>query len=68
MSTPRPAIVTDEHLDYLNELRESGVTNMYGAGPYLVRAFVISQKESHEILQYWMKSFSERHPRKEGTS
>lgn len=46
----RPAIVTDEHLEYLDELRESGVTNMYGAGPYLVREFGVTRNESHEIL------------------
>jgi len=34
-TTERPEIVTDEHLDYLDELRESGVTNMFGAGAYL---------------------------------
>jgi hypothetical protein len=57
----KPAIVTDEHLEYLDELRDSGVTNMYGAGPYLVRAFSVTRDESHEILGYWMDTFSERH-------
>ena len=57
----RPTIVTDEHLQYLDELRASGDTNMYGAGPYLAQEFGITQSESHEILGYWMKSFSERH-------
>lgn len=63
MSTiTKPSIVTDEHLDYLDNLRESGETNMYGAGPYLMRAFGVSRKESHEILAHWMKTFGERHP------
>lgn len=63
MSTKeKPAIVTDEHLVYLDGLRESGVTNMFGAGPYLVRIFKVSRVESHEILGYWMDTFSERHP------
>ena len=53
----RPANVTDEHLVYLDELRESGVTNMYGAGAYLVRDFGVKRNESHEILGYWMESF-----------
>ena len=57
----KPEIVTHEHLIYLDELRESGETNMYGAGLYLVKEFGVSKKESHTILAYWMKSFGERH-------
>lgn len=57
----RPEIITEEHLTYLDELRESGVTNMYGAGRYLVEEFDVSRDESHVILDYWMRTFSERH-------
>ena len=57
----RPAIVKDEHLEYLDGLRESGDTNMFGAGPYVERAFDMSRAEAKEIVLYWMKSFSERH-------
>lgn len=64
MSTKeRPEIVSDDHLQYLDKLRKSGATNMYGAGPYLRRAFDLSEKESHEVLGYWMASFGERHQR-----
>jgi len=59
----RPKYVTDEHLDYLDELRESGVTNMYGAAPYLESAFGIERKKALTILSYWMNTFSERHPK-----
>ncbi len=55
--TTRPTIVNDEHLVYLDELRESGVTNMYGAGTYLSRDFGVTRNESHEILGYWMETF-----------
>ena len=57
----RPAIVKDEHLVYLDKLRESGKTNMFGAAPYLIRPG-IGRKEASVILAYWMKSFEERHP------
>ena len=57
----KPDIVTEEHLIYLDELRESGVTNMFGAGPYIKQVFGVNQKESHKILSYWMSSFGERH-------
>ena len=60
----RPDFVTDEHLEYLDALRESGATNMYGAPPYLQRAFKIKDKDrAVKITSYWMRSFSERHPK-----
>lgn len=52
---PRPTICTDEHLEYLDELRESGVTNMFGARPYLCRQFpTLTLDDATEILSFWM--------------
>jgi len=53
----RPEIVTVAHLEFLDELRISGDTNMYGAAPYLQREFDIPRDEARVILSYWMKSF-----------
>lgn len=58
----RPGLVTDEHLEYLDELRESGITNMMGAGPYVINRFSVSRKEAQDIVIYWMESFEERNP------
>ncbi len=55
----RPEMITTENLEYLDELRESGETNMYGATPYLQSRFAISKPEAVHILTYWMKSFGE---------
>lgn len=69
----RPAFVTDEHLTFLDELRESGETNMFGAGPYLDEEFpeLREGKRSHRssdkaraILSYWMDTFEQRHTAK----
>lgn len=60
--TDRPDIVEDGHLNYLDDLRESGDTNMFGARPYLERVFTLTRHDAQIILSYWMKSFSERHP------
>ena len=50
--------VCDEHLEYLDELRESGETNMYGARAYLLREFPVLNKDDAEaILSYWMHTF-----------
>ncbi len=52
--------VLDEHLEYLDVLRGTGTTNMFGAVPYLIEEFGISREKASEILSYWMKTFSER--------
>lgn len=64
--TTRPTFCTDEYLEYLDDLRESGVTNMFGAAPYLEEDFP-ELKDGHTrpgsspaaqaILSYWMKTF-----------
>lgn len=48
-----------EYFDYLDLLRDTGITNMFGAGPYLEKTFDLSKKEARKILKAWMKSFSE---------
>lgn len=52
----------DEVFEYLDLLRETGATNMFGAGPYLVRDFEMSRNDSRAALSEWMRTFGERHP------
>ena len=58
----KPEIVTEEHLIFLDELRESGGTNMFGAGEYVRREFSLPAEDASTILGYWMETFSDRHP------
>ena len=51
--------ITQEQRQYLNALRRSGKTNMFGAGAYLERRFGINRKEAVIILGEWMETFSE---------
>ena len=46
-----------EYSDYLESLRQSGVTNMFGAGVYLENEFGLSKKDSRNVLIEWMKSY-----------
>ena len=46
-----------KYFDYLLDLRDSGVTNMFGAGPYLQHEFGLSRNEARDILLEWFKSF-----------
>jgi len=41
--------------EFLNRLRESGETNMFGASPYLACAFDIPKREASKILMEWMQ-------------
>ncbi len=58
----KPEVVTNKHLNYLDALKESGITNMLNASPYLRKRFKLTLEESEEILEYWINSFRERHP------
>ena len=44
---------------YLNRLRESGATNMYGAAPYLEMEFDLDRREAKQVLMDWMQWVSE---------
>ena len=49
--------IDQKYIDYLNALRESGRTNMYGAGEYLMDTFDLQKAEARKILSNWMKNF-----------
>jgi hypothetical protein len=51
--------VDKKYSDFLLALRDSGVTNMFGAAPYLQTEFGLDKREAREILANWMKSFNE---------
>jgi hypothetical protein len=45
---------------YLDDLRESGVTNMHGAAPYIKDEFGLDKYQSRTILGEWMRDFEAR--------
>ncbi len=48
---------TVEHFAYLDTLRESGATNMFGAGSWLRDAFEMDRREASAVLKAWMETF-----------
>lgn len=44
---------------YLENLRKSGVVNMYEAAPYLQKTFDLGDKEAIKILADWMKNYKQ---------
>ena len=66
MATPigRPSFVTEGHLEFLDRLRASNVTNMIvGVGPYIEAEYPeLSAQEVVDLLAYWIKIHKSRHP------
>lgn len=48
-----------EVFEYLDELRESGSTNMFGAGPYVAREFGLSDVQARKFCTAWLNTFSD---------
>ena len=44
---------------YLNDLRESGIVNMYGAGQYIRDQFGFDNQKSSKLLAKWMDNFND---------
>lgn len=48
-----------EVFEYLDELRESGITNMFGAGSYIQQEFSVTKREARTLPIEWMETFGE---------
>jgi hypothetical protein len=48
----------DKYYQYLEELRDSGEINMWGAGAHLEAEFDLSRKEAKDVLLTWIRSFN----------
>lgn len=54
-----PEAWKEEMRTYLNDLRRSGVTNMFGASEYLEAKFGLTRKQGRDCLTHWMTTFTE---------
>ena len=62
MNTKHTIEQLTEYFEFLDELRESGVTNMFGAGAYVERQFLMGRNEAGDVLQLWMNTFGDESP------
>jgi hypothetical protein len=46
-----------EQFNYLDQLRDSGRTNMFAASPYLEQRFEMSIADARNVLSQWMKTY-----------
>lgn len=49
---------TNDVFSYLDDLRESGVTNMFGAASYVEKKFRVDNHLASRYLLEWMRTFS----------
>lgn len=49
----------NKYFDWLEDLRRSGITNMFGAVPYLQTRFKLSEQSATNVLSYWMQNYEE---------
>ena len=54
---------TETYFRFLDELRRSGRTNMFGAAPYLCEMFALDRQVARRILAEWMETFAARQGR-----
>jgi len=53
----------EEVFVFLDNLRKSGETNMYGASPYIRESFGCTRYEANRLLVKWMENFGESQKR-----
>ena len=46
-----------EYFEFLETLRNSGITNMFGAVPYLQQEFGLDRYKARDVLLAWMESY-----------
>lgn len=54
--------INKEHIGYyktLEEIRRSGICNMWGAAPYLAEMEDISEEKAEEVLLEWINNYNE---------
>lgn len=62
--TTKPEYLQSKHLTYLDQLRESGTVNMFGAVPFLLQEFPdLDLSKAKHILFYWLHSYVQRNPK-----
>ena len=51
-------MIGNKYRIFLENLRRSGVTNMFGSASYVVDEFGVSHNEAVKIVSEWMKNYN----------
>ena len=52
---------SEDYFIFLDDLREEGSVNMFGAIPNLMGEFGLDSIDARHVLGLWMSTFGERH-------
>ena len=55
-------LVLIANFEFLDDLRDGGTVNMFGASVDLREEFGLGKSEARKILSQWMDTYDERHP------
>jgi hypothetical protein len=59
-TSERPEFLTEEHLDFLYELRASGKCNMFESPVHLRTSFPeLSKSDSYKVFSWWSENFDQ---------
>ena len=56
--------ISNEVFLYLEELRESGITNMFGAHQYVMEDFEVSKAMAIKLVKTWMDNYNNKENKK----
>jgi len=60
--TTQDSLPTQETVNlFLDDLRDSGITNMYSAGTFIQNSFDVTKYDANRFLIKWMETYGERH-------
>lgn len=51
-----------EYFNFIDDLRESGRINMFGAGSYLEEEYPLTKKDARTVMLGWIETFSKEDP------
>lgn len=55
---PENIDTTEEEVkEFLDDLRDSGKTNMFGAAPYILEIFDMTTHEANQAVLWWMGQY-----------
>lgn len=62
ISEEQVVALKERMFEYLDNVRSSGITNMFGATTYVQAEFGLTKQEAKDVLVEWMQTFNARHP------
>ena len=51
----------ETYFAFLDNIREDGKINMFGAAPVLAETYGLDKRDARDILFKWMDTFAQRH-------